>query len=135
MKDKIFGTSGPWQVKFMRCMAVFTLMVSLSAALIVADADAQSPLRVRCEWRAGTQGSTPVLYQLQIHDLDDGVDFTYVVPAQPGPVQEFYFVDGSYLRRYVARVRGVDADGDEGPWSQWSPVAVFEVADPPPPTD
>ncbi len=116
----------------MRRMAVLVILVSLSTVLISTVADAQNPLRIRCEWRAAADGTPPVLYQLQIMDLDGDVDTTFVVPARPGPVQEFYFVDGDYLRRYVSRVRGVDADGDEGPWSVWSVAYAFEVDDPEP---
>lgn len=132
MKDKNFGTPSPWQVKFMRRMAVLLLASVLFSAVIMARADVQEPLRIRCEWRAADSGSASVIYQLHVMDLDGGIDTTYVVPASPGSVQEFFFVDGDYLRRYVARVRGVDADGDEGQWSDWSAIYAFEVADPEP---
>ena len=116
----------------MRRMAVLMFLVSLSTVLISAVADAQNPLRIRCEWRAAADGTPPVIYQLHIMDLDGGVDTTYVVPARLGPTQEFYFTHGDYLRRYVARVRGLDAEGDEGLWSDWSTVYAFEVEDPQP---
>jgi hypothetical protein len=111
-------------------MIVATLVALLLIAILSDVARVEEPLRVRCQWQAPTSGSPAVLYHLQITDLDGGLDTTYVVPAQPGEVQEFYFLDGAYLRRYVARVRGIDADGDEGPWSAWSSIYAFEVEDP-----
>jgi hypothetical protein len=114
----------------MRRLVVAALMTFLLIMCFADRALVQEPLRVTCKWRVATEGSPAILYQLHIQDIDGGLDTTYVVPAQPGDTQEFHFVHGEYLRRYVARVRGVDVDGDEGPWSEWSEVASFEISDP-----
>ena len=115
----------------MRRLTVIPLLVLMTFAL-TAIGDVQEPLRIRCEWQRPTSGSPVVLYQLQILDANGGLDTTYVVPSQAGEIQEFIFTDGDYMREYQARVRGLDADGDAGPWSGWSDLVAFEVDDPEP---
>jgi hypothetical protein len=114
----------------MRRMVVAVLMVVLVTTIFADRALVQEPLRVLCKWDASSSGSPAVLYYLHVKDVDGGLDTTYVVPAKAGEQQEFYFTHGQYLRRYVARVRGVDVDGDEGAWSDWSTIYSFEAPDP-----
>ena len=40
--------------------------------------------------------------------------------------------EGEFLRRYIARVRGIDAQGRSGPWSDFSRIYVFEEEEPEP---
>jgi hypothetical protein len=111
-----------------------TILTLLAVAILVAaaSADVEEPLRIRCQWTAPTEGSPVVLYQLQVMDVNSEQVFTYVVPAQAGETQEYIFTEGDYFREYQARVRGLDADGDEGPWSEWSDVKGFEADEPEP---
>jgi hypothetical protein len=111
---------------------VFTAVLVATALASTALGEIQEPLRIRCQWTRPTTGSPVAIYQLQIVDVNGGLDTTYVVPAQAGEVQEYIFADGDYMREYRARVRGIDADGDEGPWSPWSPLVAYEVEDPEP---
>ncbi len=115
----------------MRRLMVMAVLVSSTLAL-TALGEILEPLRIRCQWSRPTTGSPVAIYQLSIVDVNGGLDTTYVVPAQAGEIQEFMFGDGDYMREYRARVRGVDADGDVGPWSAWSPLVTFEVEDPEP---
>ena len=115
----------------MRRLTVMALLILMTSAM-TAVGEVQEPLRIRCQWLRPTTGSPVILYQLHIKDANTGLETTYVVPAQAGEIQEFIFTDGEYNHEYQARVRGLDADGDEGPWSGWSELAAFEVDDPDP---
>ena len=115
----------------MRRFTVVVLFVLMTFA-VTTIGEVLEPLRIRCQWLRPTTGSPVVLYQLHILDANGGLDTTYVVPAQSNNIQEFIFTDGDYMREYQARVRGLDADGDAGPWSGWSDLVAFEVDDPEP---
>jgi len=115
----------------MRRLTVIALLVFITIA-VTAVGEVQEPLRIRCQWSRPATGSPVVLYQLNIVDANTGLETTHVVPAQAGEIQEFIFTDGEYNHEYKARVRGLDADGDAGPWSDWSPLIDFEVDEPDP---
>lgn len=119
-----------------RCLLVALALSALAPTAGHPQSDPE-PLRVRCRWFPPTTGSPPVRYHLQIQDprTPSSLDTTYVVPHQGGAgqtPQEFQFTDGDYWQHYRARVRAEDALGRLGPWSAWSGVVVFEVADPEP---
>ena len=105
--------------------ALLLLIISLGAV----TADVLEPLRLRCSWMPPSRGAVPVVYELQVRDLNGGLDTTYVVPHVGGAAmieQEYAFLDGQYLREYVARARAIDDQGRIGPWSDWCPPQDFE---------
>lgn len=103
------------------------LMGMLGAAVVQAG----DPPSIRCRWQAPDSGSPVQFYELQILDVDGGLDTTLTVPSRPGPDQ-FHVFEGEFLRRYVSRVRGVDDQGRRGSWSLFSQIYVFEEEEPEP---
>ena len=118
------------------CLLVALAVLALAPTMSLAQSEPE-PLQVRCRWFPPSTGSPAVRYHLHIQDprTPSTLDTTYVVPHQGGDgqvPQEFLFADGDYWQHYRARVRAEDALGRLGPWSPWSGVVVFEVADPEP---
>lgn len=130
-KDKIFGTTQAGRYKSMRRMIVVAIATVIAAMLGVAVVGAQDSPRILCTWDRPDSGSPVQFYELEITDVDATVDTLLAVPAQPGVAQTYVF-EGDYLRRYIARVRGVDDQQRRGPWSGYSPIYVFEQDEPEP---
>ena len=113
----------------MRSKVVSAALLLVIISFGVITAEVLEPLRLRCVWTPPTYGSLPVLYELQVRDINGGLDTMYVVPHVGGATmaeQEYEFLDGQYLREYVARARAMDAEGRYGPWCPWSPPRDFE---------
>jgi hypothetical protein len=115
----------------MRYLVLATSIALLGGVLGVALVQAAEGVDIRCRWQAPDSGSPVQVYELQIKDVDGGLDTTITVPSQPGSEQVQVF-EGEFLRRYIARVRGIDAQGRSGPWSNFSQVYVFEEEEPEP---
>jgi len=109
------------------CVLIGVVIGLFGASFVVA----QDPPRIRCRWQQPDTGSPVQLFELHVRDVDGGLDTTFTVPAQPGAEQLHEF-GGEHLRRYVARVRGRDAQLRWGLWSNFSPVTVFEADEPEP---
>jgi len=112
-------------------MIIGALVVAVGGLLTVDIVDAQDPPRIGCRWERPDTGSPVQSFELQVRDVDGGLDTTLTVPVQPGDEQVYEF-EGEYLRRYVARVRAFDSMQRPGPWSNFSPVSVFEEDEPEP---
>lgn len=115
----------------MRYLVLAMSIALLGGVLGVALVQAAEGVEIRCRWQAPDTGSPVQVYELQIRDVDGGLDTTMTVPSRPGPEQVQVF-EGEFLRRYIARVRGIDAQGRSGPWSNFSPIYVFEEEEPEP---
>lgn len=116
----------------MRCMIMKRWLPVVMLVLWASAGSAQEPLRLRCQWSRPATGTPPVAYELQIMDIDGGLDTTITVAAQPTEIQQHEVSGVDYARRYQARVRGLGGQGAPGPWSDWSVVYSFEVEDPEP---
>lgn len=109
-------------------MRAFLLILFLTVA---AAAAGQS---VTVSWTAPTSGSPVAEYLVQILQGDtvvaekttSGAVTTTNMAADPWRVP---------LLPYVARVRGIDAQGRDGEWSEPSPQYVFDPGPPSAPTD
>jgi len=73
-------------------------------------------------WQKPATGSPVVTYLIQIENVETDSTYNYSMPAVPGDTQTFIFLDAEWVYGYRARVAGVDAQGRQGPWSDWSPV-------------
>lgn len=115
----------------MRKLAVWVMLGVVLFLFGASLVEAQDPPRIRCRWDRPETGSPVQTYELHVKDVDGGLDTVFTVPAQSGQEQVYEF-DGTFLRRYVARVRGQDALLRWGPWSNFSPIADFEEDEPEP---
>jgi len=116
----------------MRRLALATLALATCVSSGSVHAESQSPLSVRCEWTAPTEGSLVVLWELQIREIIPPADtLTYTFPADPddpdqgaphGSPQEFVVPEGDLLRDtpYLGRIRGFDLQGRASPWTPWT---------------
>jgi hypothetical protein len=99
---------------------------------VVRDASAQEYSSADLTWTAPTSGALAVRYLVRIRDLDGTLNETYTVDAVSGINQRFTFTRLEYARRYQGRVAAIDAQGRQGPWSEWSPVYDRESSVPQP---
>jgi hypothetical protein len=83
-------------------------------------------------WQAPATGSPAVRYLVRIRDIDGTLYETTSVDAVPGSEQSYTFNKVEFAHRYQGRVAGIDAQGRQGPWSDWSPVYVRESSVPQP---
>jgi len=130
-KDKFLDTLWSERCKSMRYIVLCALVAVLMGALSAAVVHAGDPPSIRCRWLAPDTGSPVHRYELQIIDVDGGLDTTVTVVPRPGREQDYLF-EGEFLRRYISRVRGVDGQGRRGPWSNYSQIYVFEEEEPEP---
>jgi hypothetical protein len=102
-----------------------TMLVILLLVVACYPARASTP-QVVALWEPPATGSPVVVYQLQV---TAGSDLLPVIEtAEPG-----YTFDPGVLEwgtTYRARVRGVDAQGRAGPWSDWSTELVLDQGAP-----
>jgi len=115
----------------MRYIALCSLVAVLMGLLGTSVVQAGGPPSIRCSWQAPSGGSPVQSYELQIIDVDGGLDTTITVASRPG-LEQYHLFDGQFLRRYLSRVRGIDAQGRTGPWSNYSQIYVFEEEEPEP---
>lgn len=115
----------------MRYIVLCVFIAMLVGVLSTAVVQAGDPPSIRCRWQAPDTGSPVHHYELQIVDVDGGLDTTVTVASRPGQQQEYVF-EGAFLRRYISRVRGIDGQGRSGPWSNYSQIHVFEEEEPEP---
>ena len=94
-------------------------------AVLPPNASGQSP-QVRATWEAPITGSPVVTYELEV--LVDGVRHLFVTSE----TTSYVFAPGTFEPSvaYIARVRGVDAQGRTGPWSLPSEPYVHDAGPP-----
>lgn len=96
----------------MRKIVVISITIAAFVLLLGATASAD----VKAEWGAPTTGSPVEVYQVELQangELVASYETTETILIIPQDV----FQVGT---PYVARVRGVDDLGREGPWTPWS---------------
>lgn len=96
---------------------VLLLVVVLAWALF-GRAEAQEPM-VQAYWDAPTTGSPVVYYILRYESIAPGdTVVTYIDDIPPTETGGTVLIPYQYGRTLIARVRGVDARGRAGPYSE-----------------
>lgn len=79
------------------------------------------PQPMTFEWDPPVGGSAVVLYEVEIRESRPTTEATVVRRTTDTNRVTF---DVRWLYLYEVRVRGVDAEGRKGPWSEWSDPPV-----------